>query len=95
MALPNDERASYASARFSLRKSERCSDVLWGKDILKKLLRLHQGKDSTMDYAIKLWILATQSLWNKMALSAIFWEGLRSSDLQSEMACKEDNLTLS
>ncbi|KAK3511359.1 hypothetical protein QTP70_005292 [Hemibagrus guttatus] len=65
-----------------------------GKDISLQLMELRQGSNSAADYAIKFRTLAAQSGWNDAVLWAMFRAGL-NPDLQTELACHVEAITLS
>lgn len=65
-----------------------------GKEAGEKLLRLRQGTQSAADYAMTFRTLAAASGWNDSALLTVYRQGLRP-DLQAELACRDESLSLS
>lgn len=65
-----------------------------GKHRPVQLLELRQGTDTAADFAIKFHTLAAQSIWNETALVVVFREGF-NRELKAEMACRDNNVTLS
>ncbi|KAL6491530.1 hypothetical protein MHYP_G00018750 [Metynnis hypsauchen] len=66
---------------------------LTGRDVGNSLCDIRQGKRSAADYALEFRTLAAGSGWSKVALLTVYKRGLRR-DLQAEMVCRGEQLTL-
>uniref|UniRef100_A0A3B1IFZ4 CCHC-type domain-containing protein n=1 Tax=Astyanax mexicanus TaxID=7994 RepID=A0A3B1IFZ4_ASTMX len=64
-----------------------------GREIGEQLLELRQDSDSVANYALTFRTLAAQSGWNEASLITAFRRGL-SEDIQTELACRDDSLSL-
>lgn len=65
-----------------------------GRDVLTQILQMSQGNHAATDYAILFRMLAAQSGWNDISLKAIFQQSF-NPDLQTELACKGEDLSFS
>ncbi|KAL0162325.1 hypothetical protein M9458_041721, partial [Cirrhinus mrigala] len=59
----------------------------------EEIMALHQGRRSAADYALTFRTLAAQSGWNDGPLKLHYRKGL-NPDLQLELACRDEDLTL-
>lgn len=59
----------------------------------EELLSLKQGSRCVADYALKFRTVAARSGWNQPALKTVFRQGL-NADIMTELACRDDQLTL-
>jgi len=57
------------------------------------LLALRQGKDTASDYSLTFRTLAAQTGWENGPLKLLYRKGL-STELQTELACRDDGKTL-
>lgn len=57
------------------------------------LLRLRQGSRTASEYALDFWMVAASTGWNDQALLTVFHCGLQA-DVQTELACHDEDLTL-
>ncbi len=64
-----------------------------GKEVGEQLLALRQGSSTAADYALTFRTLAAQTGWANDPLKLLFRKGL-STDLQSELACRDEGRTL-
>ncbi len=65
-----------------------------GKEVGEQLLSLCQGRGSAADYALSFRTLAAQTGWRDAdPLKLLFRKGL-SSELQSELACRDEGKSL-
>ncbi len=64
-----------------------------GKEAGEQLLALRQGKDTASDYSLTFRTLAAQTGWENGPLKLLYRKGL-STELQTELACRDDGKTL-
>ncbi len=64
-----------------------------GKEVGEQLLALRQGSSTAADYALTFRTLAAQTGWANDPLKLLFRKGL-TTDLQSELACRDEGRTL-
>ncbi len=64
-----------------------------GKEVGEQLISLRQGRGTAADYALSFRTLAAQTGWPDDPLKLHFRKGL-NSELQSELACRDDGKTL-
>lgn len=64
-----------------------------GEEVGEQLLSLQQGRDSVAEYALIFRTLAAQTGWQEAPLKLLFRKGL-NTDLQSELACRDDEKSL-
>ncbi len=64
-----------------------------GKEAGKKLFALRQGKDTAADYSLTFRTLAAQTGWENGPLKLLYRKGL-STELQTELACRDEGKTL-
>ncbi|KAL7864359.1 hypothetical protein AOLI_G00157790 [Acnodon oligacanthus] len=64
-----------------------------GREAGEQLMVLKQGRCTVSDYALTFRTLAVQSGWNEASLITAFRQGL-SADIQTELACRDDSLSL-
>ncbi len=64
-----------------------------GKEAGEQLLALRQGSSTAADYALTFRTLAAQTGWANDPLKLLFRKGL-TTDLQSELACRDEGRTL-
>uniref|UniRef100_A0A3B1JLN1 ribonuclease H n=1 Tax=Astyanax mexicanus TaxID=7994 RepID=A0A3B1JLN1_ASTMX len=64
-----------------------------GKEGGEKLLKIRQGGRTAAEYALEFRTVAAASGWNDSALVLVFQRGLRE-EVQKELACRDDDLTL-
>ncbi|XP_052001342.1 uncharacterized protein ccser2a isoform X1 [Xyrauchen texanus] len=64
-----------------------------GKSTGEQLLALRQGNRTAADYTLTFRTLATQTGWLECTLKLLFRQGL-SADLQSELACRDEGVSL-
>lgn len=64
-----------------------------GKEVGEQLLALRQGTSSVAEYALTFRTLAAQTGWQESPLKLLFRKGL-NTDLQSELACRDEDKTL-
>lgn len=65
-----------------------------GKEPGELLLSLHQGGGSAADYTLSFRTLAAQTGWTEAPLKLLYRKGL-ASDLQGELACRDEDKSLS
>ncbi|KAI2660547.1 Transposon Tf2-9 polyprotein [Labeo rohita] len=65
-----------------------------GRDISTQIIKLQQGDRTAAEYAIEFRTLATQSGWNDVSLTAMFYHSLNPA-LQTELACRREGLSFS
>ncbi len=64
-----------------------------GKEVGEQLISLCQGRGSAADYSLSFHTLAAQTGWPDDPLNLHFRKGL-SSELESELACRDEGNTL-
>ncbi len=64
-----------------------------GKEVGEQLLALRQGSSTAADFALTFRTLAAQTGWANDPLKLLFRKGL-TTDLQSELACRDEGRTL-
>ncbi len=64
-----------------------------GKEAGEQLLALRQGKDTASDYSLTFHTLAAQTGWENGPLKLLYRKGL-STELQTELACRDEGKTL-
>ncbi|KAL0173711.1 hypothetical protein M9458_029679 [Cirrhinus mrigala] len=90
----SDARIRGSSEHFLQQLREVFEYPAGGKDISTQLLQLSQGTRTAADYAIEFRTIAAQSGWNDISLKAVFQKSL-NADLQTELACRGEELTFS
>ncbi len=65
-----------------------------GRGVGEQLLALSQGRRTAADYALSFRTLAAQTTWVEDTLKLLFRKGL-NTELQSELACRDEGRTLS
>ncbi len=64
-----------------------------GKEVGEQLLALRQGSSTVADYALTFRTLPAQTGWDNDPLKLLFRKGL-TTELQSELACRDEGRTL-
>ncbi len=64
-----------------------------GKEVGEQLLALRQGSSTAAEYALTFHTLAAQTGWDNDPLKLLFRKGL-TTELQSELACRDEGRTL-
>ena len=64
-----------------------------GLEVGEQLLKLEQGDRTVADYSLVFRTIAARSGWNDRSLLTVYRRGLKP-DIQSELACRDDDLTL-
>ncbi|KAL0168697.1 hypothetical protein M9458_036919, partial [Cirrhinus mrigala] len=65
-----------------------------GRDISTQIINIKQGHRTAAEFTIEFRMLAAQSGWNDVSLKDMFYNSLHP-DLQTELACRRDDLSFS
>ncbi|KAL0162424.1 hypothetical protein M9458_041820 [Cirrhinus mrigala] len=94
-AMWEGNRMTFPSyAHFLTQFREVFEHAAGGRDPGEELTSLRQGSSTAADYTLTFRTLAAQTGWDLAPLKVLYRQGL-NRELQSELACKDEGLTLS